>query len=58
MLVNMKRWKGMGLAAPQVRVVDLENKEVEYKFQGLPARIVQHEIDHLNGVSIIDRGLS
>ncbi len=111
MLVNMERWKGVGLAAPQVgfalrllvaesaglklgianpvilegrgleemlegclsipgtevnvarqaavwiRAVDLENKKVEHKFQGLLARIVQHEIDHLNGVLIIDRGV-
>jgi peptide deformylase len=27
---------------------------VKYSFEGLPARIVQHEIDHLDGILIID----
>ena len=29
-------------------------KEVEYELEGLLARVVQHEIDHLNGVLIVD----
>jgi peptide deformylase len=37
-----------------VRGFDADGKEVEYKVEGLIARMVQHEIDHLNGVLIID----
>jgi len=37
-----------------VRGLDADGKEVEYKAEGLTARMVQHEIDHLNGVLILD----
>lgn len=40
----------------QIRVtgIDSDDREVELRFDGLAARAVQHEIDHLNGVLIID----
>ena len=110
MLTNMRRWNGVGLAAPQVghslrivvaevegttlllanptilerkgmdrrvegclslpgqevdvirsasiwlKAVNEENKQVELKQEWLIARILQHEIDHLEGVLIIDHG--
>jgi len=110
LLKHMRRWKGLGLAAPQVgclerlivaevdgnglqwanptaldgngtdymeegclslpgnfvgihrasrvwiRALDVEGRTVERKLEGLLARVVQHEIDHLNGVLIIDHG--
>lgn len=34
---------------------DLQGNPVELPLEGLPARVCQHEIDHLNGVLIIDR---
>ncbi len=37
-----------------VRGFGADGKEVEYKVEGIIARMVQHEIDHLNGVLIID----
>jgi peptide deformylase len=37
-----------------VRGLDADGKEVEYKARGLTARMIQHEIDHLNGVLILD----
>jgi peptide deformylase len=37
-----------------VRGFDAQGEEVEYKVKGLTARMIQHEIDHLNGVLIID----
>ncbi|MEJ2567329.1 MAG: peptide deformylase [candidate division WOR-3 bacterium] len=37
-----------------VRGLDADGKEVEYKAEGLIARMIQHEIDHLNGVIILD----
>lgn len=110
MLKHMRRWKGIGLAAPQVahfeqlivaeadgqtlqwvnptilegsgtermeegclsipgsfvdvvrtrrvrvRALDIEGRTVERELDGLLARVVQHEIDHLNGRLIIDHG--
>jgi len=34
--------------------VSLDGKEVEFEAYGLTARILQHEIDHLNGIVFID----
>jgi peptide deformylase len=34
---------------------DENGVEVAYDLEGTPARIVQHELDHLDGVLIIDR---
>jgi peptide deformylase len=38
-----------------MRAVDIEGNEVELKATGLLARCWQHEIDHLDGVLIIDK---
>lgn len=32
-----------------------DGKEVEFEAEGLTARVLQHEIDHLNGILFIDR---
>ena len=37
-----------------VRGVDLKGKGKELELNGLISRVFQHEIDHLNGVLIID----
>jgi peptide deformylase len=34
---------------------DLEGNEVRFELEGLPARIAQHELDHLDGTLILDR---
>jgi len=34
---------------------DPTGKEVRLELEGLPARIAQHELDHLDGVLILDR---
>jgi peptide deformylase len=34
---------------------DIKGNPVELELEGHPARVVQHEMDHLNGVLIIDR---
>ncbi len=39
----------------RVRYLDLELKDRELQAEGILARVVQHEIDHLNGVLFIDR---
>ncbi|MCG3117996.1 MAG: Peptide deformylase [bacterium] len=37
-----------------VRGINPAGKEVQHELSGLMARVIQHEIDHLNGVLIID----
>ena len=51
-----------GVLAPVERAVSVRivgtnerGKDVEYELEGFPARTVQHELDHLDGVLIIDR---
>jgi peptide deformylase len=38
-----------------VRGLDLDGNEVTIEAEGLKARVLQHEIDHLDGVLIIDK---
>jgi peptide deformylase len=42
-------------ARVRVRAQDETGQELEVEAEGLPARVIQHEIDHLNGVLILDR---
>ena len=41
--------------AVTVRALDIEGKPLEFKADGLLAIIMQHEIDHLDGILFIDR---
>lgn len=43
--------------APKVTITgfDLDGNAVKKVFKGFPARIVQHEFDHLNGISFVNR---
>ncbi len=50
--------KFISLCRPEkikVRYLDEKGKKVKIKSDGLLARIIQHEIDHLNGIVITDR---
>lgn len=38
-----------------VRYFTLQGKKVETILEGFPARIVQHEVDHLNGMLFVER---
>lgn len=38
-----------------LKAFDLQGKELTLELQNFPARVVQHEIDHLNGILLIDR---
>lgn len=38
-----------------VKALDLDGREVRIKGSGLLARVLQHEIDHLDGILFIDR---
>ncbi len=39
----------------RVSAIDADGEVVEYEAEGLEARVIQHEIDHLDGVLIVDR---
>ena len=38
-----------------VKAIDLENRPIRLKLHGWSARVVQHEIDHLDGILFLDR---
>lgn len=38
-----------------VRAFDREGRRVEFRASGFPARVIQHETDHLDGVLFFDR---
>ena len=42
-------------AAVDVRGLDCEGKTVEFAAEGFFARVLQHEVDHLDGVLFLDR---
>ena len=39
----------------EVKAINEESREVEFKAEGFLARVLQHEIDHLNGVLFFER---
>jgi peptide deformylase len=39
----------------RVRALDADGEELVVEASGLEARVIQHEVDHLNGVLILDR---
>ncbi len=39
----------------KIRAYDLNGKEIRQEYEGNKARVIQHEIDHLNGILIVDR---
>ncbi len=41
-----------------VKGYTIDEKEITMKLYDLPARVVQHEIDHLEGVLILDRDIN
>jgi len=40
-----------------VSAMNREGKEVRFQLEGLPARIIQHEMDHLEGVLFTDKAV-
>jgi peptide deformylase len=39
----------------EIEALDKYGEQVQIKAEGLPARVLQHEIDHLDGILFIDR---
>lgn len=48
--MNLQRHKRV-----KIKAIDLNGKSQIIRARGLLARVIQHEIDHLNGVLIVDR---
>jgi peptide deformylase len=38
-----------------VKAMDLNNRQIRIKAQGYYARVIQHEVDHLDGILFVDR---
>ncbi len=38
----------------KVRAQDLDGNEIRLNLEGFPARVLQHEIDHMNGIIFLD----
>ena len=47
--LSIKRAKSL-----KIKAIDENNKQFKLKAKGLLARTIQHEIDHLNGILIVD----
>lgn len=48
----------VGISRPKqvrVRAKNLNDKNIEFESEDVEARVIQHEIDHLNGIVILDR---
>lgn len=58
--LSVAGWAALVPRARTVRVTgfDVDGNELEWEVSGWPARILQHEIDHINGTLYIDRMLS
>ena len=41
----------------KIKARDLSGKKIKIKAEGLLARVLQHEIDHLDGILVIDRAI-
>ncbi|HCC50517.1 MAG TPA: peptide deformylase, partial [Candidatus Jacksonbacteria bacterium] len=39
----------------KVRAQDITGKNLEFDAENLSARVIQHELDHLDGILIIDK---
>ena len=55
--LSMPDLRGMVPRAAEIKVsgLDRTGKRIEMPVKGFPARVVQHETDHLNGVLFVDR---
>ena len=58
--LSVPDWVGMVPRAKMIRISydDLDGKRQSIEATGFEARVIQHEIDHLDGVLFIDRVIS
>ncbi|MCA9859481.1 MAG: peptide deformylase [Thermomicrobiales bacterium] len=55
--LSIPRWVGEVPRAETITVkaIDLDNKHIRLKARGYLARVIQHEVDHLDGILFVDR---
>ena len=55
--LSIPGWQGEVPRADQitVRAMDLDGRDIRLKLDGWVARVVQHEVDHLDGILFTDR---
>ncbi len=55
--LSIPSWVGMvpRMTSLTVKAMDLDNRHMRLKAEGMLARVLQHEIDHLDGILFIDR---
>jgi peptide deformylase len=55
--LSIPRWVGEVTRSEVITVkgLDLNNRPIRIKAHGIIARVVQHEIDHLDGILYVDR---
>lgn len=53
--VPWKRWKVERPCSVKISFIDKDKKEIILHMNWLQARIVQHEIDHLDGILFVDK---
>lgn len=55
--LSIPHWVGMvpRFATVTVKGIGLDNRHVRLKAEGMFARVLQHEIDHLDGILFVDR---
>lgn len=55
--LSIPHWVGdvPRMASVTVKAIDLNNKPVRIKANGYLARVLQHEVDHLDGILFVDR---
>jgi peptide deformylase len=52
LLVKLERWRSVGL-----RYQDADGRECRMRAEGALSELLQHEVDHLDGVLAVDRAL-
>lgn len=55
--LSVPEQRGEVARADEIRVkyANIQGESFEQTFTGFPARIIQHELDHLNGILFVDR---
>lgn len=55
--LSIPNWVGLVPRFEQitVRAINLEGKKTRFKASGFLARVIQHEVDHLDGILFVDR---
>jgi peptide deformylase len=56
MMITLYEWLNHAARpAPRAQALSLDGEEIELHATGLAARLLQHEVDHLDGVLFFDR---